>query len=87
MSLSEAGATSTDEGLTCIAELLYNQKQVSPRMWGLYGHLINLYVEDKGILDQSVAQASVPLINYMVKAPVEFKTANFNGATPLDMVL
>ena len=51
MSLSEAGSSSTDEGLTCIAELLYNQKAVTPRMWGIYGHLINLYVQDKGVLD------------------------------------
>jgi hypothetical protein len=85
--LSEAGETSTDEGLSCIAELIYNQNAVSPRMWQIYGHIINSYLGDKGVLDGLVSAASVPLINFMVKDPVTFKTANFNGqGTPLDMI-
>lgn len=77
--------TSADEGLTCISELIYNQNEVSPRLWGFFQHIITIYVEDRGIIDE-VAQASVPLINYMVKAPQTFKQA-VNGVSPLDMVL
>ena len=43
-SLSEAAEICADEGLTCIAELLYNQQGVSQRMWGFYGHIIQIYV-------------------------------------------
>ena len=87
-SLSEEGQSSADEGLTCISELLYNQQSVTPRMWGFFAHIINCYVLDKGIIDEFITQSSVPLINYMVKAPVEFKNANFQGqGSPLDMIL
>jgi hypothetical protein len=40
ISLSEQGSTSADEGLSCIAELIYNQEGVSDRMWRLYLHII-----------------------------------------------
>jgi hypothetical protein len=85
-SLSEAAEICADEGLTCIAELLYNQQGVSQRMWGFYGHIIQIYVQDQGILDEHITQASVPLINFMVKDPNNFKSANFNGSTPIDML-
>lgn len=68
-SLTEQGQDNADEGLTCISELIYNQDNVSPRMWGFYFHIIDLYLTDAGVIDSSIAQASVPLINYMVKAP------------------
>ena len=87
LSLSEAGATSTDEGLTCVSELIYNQTAVSPRMWQFYAHIVDSYLQDRGVLEQLVSQAAVPLINFMVKAPQEFKTANFEGhGTPIDMM-
>jgi hypothetical protein len=56
-------------------------------MWALYQHIINLYLQDKGVIDNLIGQASVPLINFMVKAPEVFKTANFQGqGSPLDMM-
>jgi len=84
--LSEAGEASTDEGLSCIAELIYNQNTVSPRMWQMYGHIINSYLGDLGVIDGLLSAASVPLINFMVKDPENFKTANFGGQTPLTMI-
>jgi hypothetical protein len=48
-------------------------------MWGLYRHIVSSYISNGGILDDMIAQASVPLINFMVKAPAEFKTADFGG--------
>lgn len=82
--LTEAGETSTDEGLTCIAELIYNQNHVSQRMWQHFGRIIETYLGDSGVLDDYIGAASVPLINFMVKAPQEFKMAPyFNGETPL----
>jgi hypothetical protein len=56
-------------------------------MWGLYKHIINLYLQDKGVIDSLIGQASVPLINFMVKAPEVFKSANFEGqGSPLNMM-
>lgn len=40
---------------------------------------MGLYIGDTGILDEYLAQVSVPIINYMTKAPNEFKHANFTG--------
>lgn len=85
--LSDPSGASADEGLTCVAELIYNQQSVSPRMWGMYAYIINLYIQDKVVLDTLISQASVPLINFMVKAPEQFKTASFEGmGNPLDMM-
>ena len=57
-------------------------------MWGVYFHIVDLYLNDKGVIDTLLSQASVPLINYMVKAPEVFKTQQFNNqGTPLDMLL
>jgi hypothetical protein len=52
--LSEKGHTAVDEGLTCVTELLYNQSIVSDRMWGFFFHITDLYLQDKGVIDQSI---------------------------------
>jgi hypothetical protein len=44
--LSPEGMSSVDEGLTCIAELIYNQNAVSGTMWRFYERIVSLYVED-----------------------------------------
>jgi len=44
--LSESGYTNADEGLTIIAELIYNQNEVSERMWRIYQHIINSYLQN-----------------------------------------
>ena len=79
--------TVADEGITCISELLYNQPQVSPLMWRFFKHIIQIYLEGRGIIDDIVTQASVPLINFMVKAPDQFKQGLPDGSNPLDMIL
>jgi len=85
--LSVGGMSSVDEGLTCIAELIYNQNAISETMWRFYQHIVSLYVDDKGVMDCELAQAAVPLINYMVKSPNEFRTLVLpNGQTPLQMM-
>jgi hypothetical protein len=48
-------------------------------MWRFYFVLVDLYLNDKGILDEFIFQASVPLINYMQKDPEQFRTAHFEG--------
>lgn len=73
------GQDSTEEGISCLAEILYNQDSISPRMWKFYQTIIDLYVNDRGILDEYIQNASVPLINYMSKNPEEFRTASFDG--------
>lgn len=81
------GGDYIEEGITCISELLYNQSTISERMWKLYFHMMGLYISDAGVLDEYLAQISVPIINYMTKAPNEFKHANFTGqGTPLDLL-
>lgn len=55
-------------------------------MWGFYQHIVNLYLQDKGVLDSEAAAAAVPLINYMVKAPEDFKTLNLGSETPISMM-
>jgi hypothetical protein len=87
ITLTEQGSTNADEGLTCIAELIYNQQKVSENMWGIYQHIINSYLRDEQVLEDIIGQASVPLINFMVKDPESFKHAKFQGqGTPLDMM-
>jgi hypothetical protein len=36
LTLTEAGQSSVEDGVSCISELLYNQDQISPRMWNYY---------------------------------------------------
>jgi hypothetical protein len=46
-----------------------------------------LIVNDRGILDEFLPQAAVPLINYMSKNPEAFRNATFDGqGTCLDMM-
>ena len=69
LTFTEAGASSIEDGITCLAELLYNQPQISSRMWKFYFTIIELYLNDRGIIEEFIFQASVPLINYMQKNP------------------
>jgi len=69
ITFTEVGCSSIEDGITCLAELLYNQDQISPRMWKFFFTIIDLYVNDKGLIDEFIFQASVPLINYMQKNP------------------
>ncbi len=68
-----------EDGITCISEILYNQEHVSPRMWNFYMVIMDAILNNKGILDEYLAQVAVPLINYMNKSPDEFRNANFEG--------
>lgn len=36
LSLTLEGESSAEDAITCVAELLYNQNEVSQRMWGVY---------------------------------------------------
>jgi len=41
--------------------------------------IIDLYVNNKGLLDEYLVQFSVPLVNYMAKDPEQFRNAVFDG--------
>lgn len=43
-------------------------------MWGVYYQIVDLYLNDQGVIEGLLSAASVPLINFMVKAPEIFKT-------------
>lgn len=81
MALSDPLATSVDEGLSCLSELLYNTQGVSQRMWGIYIMICDSLLTNKGILDEDLCVVSVPLINFINKDPVTFKTqqVEYNG--------
>mmetsp|Transcript_18593 Transcript_18593/g.17685 ORF Transcript_18593/g.17685 Transcript_18593/m.17685 type:complete len:268 (+) Transcript_18593:1186-1989(+) len=80
--------TTTEDGITCISELLFNQDHVSPRMWNFFQLIIDLIINDKGILEEFLSQVSVPLSNYVVKTADHFATLSLNGQqTCLDMML
>ena len=79
VTFTEAGNSSIEDGISCLAELLYNQEQISGRMWKFYFTIVDLYVNDRGLIDEFIAQASVPLINYMQKNPDQFRNAVFDG--------
>ena len=90
--LQDVDTASTDEGLTCLAELLYHQETVSGTMWGFFQLIIDSIMTDKGILDQFTDAAFVVIINIMNKDPNAFKTAGFQNAqgqqlTAMDMTL
>ena len=85
--LTENGQSSVEEGITCISQLLYNQDQISMRMWNFYLIIVDLIVNNKGILDEFIHAASVPLINFVSKNPEQFRTATFEGHGPcMDMM-
>lgn len=49
------------------------------RMWNYYLVIVDVIVNNKGILDEFLHAASVPLINYMTKNPEQFRNATFEG--------
>jgi len=58
---------------------LYNQEQISPRMWKFFFIIADLYNNDRGIIDEFIHEACVPLINFMQKNPEQFLQAHFEG--------
>lgn len=56
-------------------------------MWGLFVTLVNSYMNERGVIEENISAAAVCIINYMQKSPEEFKFAEINGKTPIQMVL
>ena len=71
--LNDYGTDSTDEGLTCLCELIYNQQGVSERMWNFFQHISQSLLEDRGILDSYLDSCFAYMINLMNKEPQNFK--------------
>lgn len=51
ITLNDIGTESTDEGLTCLSELIYNQPESSERMWNFFQHIVQSIMEGRGILE------------------------------------
>lgn len=81
---TEEGQASSEEAINCMSELIYNGKKVTERGWNFYVHLINQYLSDDDYFEES--QVSQLFLYLMVRAPLEFKTMNINGQTPLQML-
>ena len=92
--LNDLFTESTDEGLTCLCELIYNQPAVSQSMWNFFQLIVQSIMEDRGILDTYLPCSFAFIINLMNKEPQSFKTISFPSqqagqqpSTPLDMTL
>jgi hypothetical protein len=85
--MTEEGESQIEEGLSCVAELIYNQNQVSQMMWSVFGHITNQYLTDKGCISEYIPQVAVCIINFMNKSPNDFKNMKFGSTTPLDVIL
>ena len=68
-SLTDLLTMYTDEGLTCLAELIYNQKEMSPRIWNFFQMIVNSILVDEGIHDEFLQQVFAVFINLINKAP------------------
>jgi hypothetical protein len=77
-----------EDGLSCIAELLYNQDSVSDRMWNFYIALADSFLNGKGVLDEFLHVVSVPFLNFINKSPTQFRDLSVNGyGTCLDIMV
>lgn len=91
--LNDYGTESTDEGLTCLCELMYNQQNASERMWNFFQLIVTSIMEDRGILDNHLDCSFAFIINLMNREQQNFKQLSFPNAsgqgamTPLDMTL
>ena len=54
ITFTENGVSSIEDGITCLAELLYNQDQISPRMWKFFFSIVDLYVNDRGLIEEFI---------------------------------
>ena len=75
--LNDLFTESTDEGLTCLCELIYNQPAVSQSMWNFFQLIVQSIMEDRGILDSYLPCSFAFIINLMNKEPQNFKTISF----------
>jgi importin-7 len=75
--LNDFCTESTDEGLTCLVELIYNQQGVSQRMWNFFFEIVSSIMTDKGILDNHSDACFAFIINVINKEPQNFKTVSF----------
>jgi hypothetical protein len=48
-------------------------------MWNFYMLLVDAIINDKGVLDECLHVACVPLANYINKSPDQFRDLNING--------
>ena len=92
ITLNDIATESTDEGLTCLSELIYNQPESSERMWNFFQLIVQSIMEGRGILEQFSEACFAVIINMMNRNPENFKSLSLpsgNGQTmtPLDMTL
>jgi len=78
--LNDYCTESTDEGLTCLCELIYNQQGASQRMWNFFYSIVVSIMEDRGILDNHFDSSFAFIINLMNKEPQNFKSVSFPNA-------
>lgn len=79
ISINDPNGTSVEEGLTCLAILLYNQQQISQNMWSFFSQLVASILSDQGLYDNYLNTVFVVLINFLNKAPEQTKQIEFPG--------
>jgi hypothetical protein len=69
LTIQDINQNSTEDGLHCLSELTYNQPTVSQTMWTFFNTIVTSILEDKGVLEEYLSSAFVPILNIMQKAP------------------
>ncbi len=72
--LIDPNQASIEEGLSCIAELLFNQSHISERMWYFFQLIVTSIMTDQGQFDDYFSAVFVVLINFLNKGSEQMKT-------------
>mmetsp|Transcript_10551 Transcript_10551/g.7883 ORF Transcript_10551/g.7883 Transcript_10551/m.7883 type:complete len:192 (+) Transcript_10551:1740-2315(+) len=81
-------STSVEDAITCLAELVSNQDTISARMWNFFQLIVDLVVNDKGVLDEFLSQTAIPLCNFVLKAGDDLATFSPNNQqTALELLV
>lgn len=75
--LVDPNQASIEEGLSCIAELLFNQSHISERMWYFFQLIVTSIMTDQGQFDDYFSAVFVVLINFLNKGSEQMKTLQF----------
>lgn len=86
LALHDREEVACEDGILCFSELVYNRKEISPRMWQHFHELVTSILHDQGPLYEYMPQLFVPLLNFMKYDPVNFRSMDMgNGVTPMQL--
>lgn len=75
-----------EEAVIVLSHLLYNQDQVSPRMWSFYLVIIDGIINNRDFMDGILNLSIVPIFNFINKDPNTLRQGTYDGnSTYLDL--